>query len=197
MRGDRRTVNTLRTLGPRSKVWSAVASYGIAATVAVLISTWVSLVGPLLIALVLGVLAANVLGVETVARLGSEVLTRGVLRVGVALLGLRLPLSELAEIGVRGLVTVLGVVGISFAATWIAGRRLGLDPGLVVLVAAGFSVCGAAAIAAIESGVRRRPADVATAIALVTIFGTAMIVAIPVSAAAMGMSEVAKRRNRA
>lgn len=183
-------MNTLQTRHPRSRAWSQVASYAAAAAVAVLISTWVSVVGPLLIALVLGILTANLLGADTAARLGGETLTRVVLRVGVSLLGLRLPLSDLAEIGVRGAVTVIGVVGISFAATWLVGRRLGLDTGLVVLIAAGFSVCGAAAIAAIESGVRRRPADVATAIALVTVFGTAMIIVLPVSAAAMGLSDL-------
>jgi uncharacterized integral membrane protein (TIGR00698 family) len=183
-------VSTLQTRRRPSPAWSPVASYAAAATVAVLISTWVTLVGPLLVALMLGILAANLLGADPAARLGDETLTRIVLRAGVVLLGLRLPLSDLAQIGVRGAVTVIGVVGISFAATWIVGRRLGLDSGLVVLIAAGFSVCGAAAIAAIESGVRRRPADVATSIALVTIFGSAMIVVVPLSASAMVLSEL-------
>lgn len=153
-------------------------------------SQWVSLVSPLLIALVLGILLANVQGPDMSLRLGDEALTRLVLRVGVMLLGLRLPFSELSQIGVRGAITVIGVVTLSFAATWSIGRRLGLDSGLVVLIAAGFSVCGAAAIAAVESGVRRRPADVATSIALVTLFGTATMVVVPLTATAIGLSDL-------
>jgi uncharacterized integral membrane protein (TIGR00698 family) len=183
-------VNTTQTWQPRAPAWSPVACYAAAAVVAVLISTWVTLVGPILIALGLGVLCANLLGPDIAARLGNQKLTQVVLRVGVALLGLRLPLSDLAAIGLRGAVIVIGVVSITFATTCIVGRRLGLDTGLVVLIAAGFSVCGAAAIAAIESSVRRRPADVATSIALVTIFGTAMILVIPLSASALGLSEL-------
>jgi uncharacterized integral membrane protein (TIGR00698 family) len=183
-------VNTTQTRQPRAPAWSPVACYAAAAVVAVLISTWVTLVGPILIALALGVLCANLLGPDIAARLGDQKVTQVVLRVGVALLGLRLPLSDLAAIGVRGAVIVIGVVSITFATTCIVGRRLGLDTGLVVLIAAGFSVCGAAAIAAIESSVRRRPADVATAIALVTIFGTVMILVIPLSASALGLSEL-------
>jgi uncharacterized integral membrane protein (TIGR00698 family) len=67
---------------------------------------------------------------------------------------------------------------------------MGLEPGLVVLVAAGFSVCGAAAIAAVESGVRRRPSDVAVAIALVTVFGTAMIPLLPLASRLLGLPEI-------
>jgi uncharacterized integral membrane protein (TIGR00698 family) len=153
-------------------------------------SQWVSLISPLLIALVLGIVVANIRGDDVSAPFRDEALTRLVLRVGVMLLGLRLPLSELSQIGVRGAVTVIGVVTLTFATTWWLGRRLGLESGLVVLIAAGFSVCGAAAIAAVESGVRRRPADVATSIALVTLFGTATMVAVPLSAVAIGLSDL-------
>jgi len=166
-----------------------VASYAAAAGASVVLSLASSLISPLLIALVLGIVLANIVSDDLATRVSDTALTRGVLRVGVMLLGLRLPLSDLAQIGVPGAITVIGVVSLSFAATWVAGRLLGLESGLVVLIAAGFSVCGAAAIAAVESGVRRRPADVATSIALVTLFGTAAMVAIPVTAAAMGLSD--------
>jgi hypothetical protein len=56
----------------------------------------------------LGIGLANIRGDDISTRIRDEVLTRHVLRVGVMLLGLRLPLSELSQIGVRGAITVIG-----------------------------------------------------------------------------------------
>ncbi|HLR84230.1 MAG TPA: putative sulfate exporter family transporter, partial [Nocardioidaceae bacterium] len=65
-----------------------------------------------------------------------------------------------------------------------------LDRGLISLIAAGFSICGASAIAAVETGIRRRDEHVALAIAMVTIFGTVMIVALPLMGTALGLTDV-------
>ena len=169
---------------------TALASYGVAAVVAVLVAAVFPLVSPLLLALLAGVAVANLGSGGLAVRWHDPALTKVVLRVGVVLLGLRLSLAELADLGLRGGAVVIGVVAITFTTTWLLGRRMGLEPGLVVLVAAGFSVCGAAAIAAVESGVRRRPADVAVSIALVTVFGTAMIPLLPLAAAGLGLDQV-------
>ena len=76
----------------------------------------------------------------------------------------------------------------TFSATRWLGARLDLDARFVTLVAAGFSICGAAAIAAVNEAVRARRQDVALAVALVTGCGTVMLVAIPVLARVVGLS---------
>ncbi len=167
----------------------ALAPAACVALVAVAVTHLLPLISPLLVALVAGIVVANVGRVRERAW-HDPVLTRVLLRGGVVLLGLRLSLTELGDVGVPGLLIAVAVVLVTFAATWVVGRRLGLDAGLVALVAAGFSVCGAAAIAAVESGVRRRAADVAVAIALVTAFGTAMIPTLPLLSALVGLDDV-------
>ena len=149
----------------------------------------VPLVSPLLIALVLGAAATNLPLRDGSVLRSHEPATRLVLRLGVVLIGLRLPLQELAEIGPRGIVVILLAIVVTFAFTCLLGDRLGLDRGLVTMIAAGFSVCGAAAIAAVEGGIRRRREDVALAIVLVTIFGSLMIVALPLTAGLLDMSD--------
>jgi uncharacterized integral membrane protein (TIGR00698 family) len=149
------------------------------------------LVSPMLVALVAGLLVANVAGARWTRACGDAGLTRTALRIGIVLLGLRLPLSQLGELGWPVLASVLLVVTGTYAATWWIGVRiLRLDPGAAVLVAAGTSVCGAAAIAAVESEIRRRSSDVAAALALVTAFGMVLILAIPVLSAALGLTAV-------
>ena len=82
-----------------------------------------------------------------------------------------------------------GVVGVTFAATLAIGRALRLPWDLTTLVASGFSICGAAAVAAADSVVRARREMAATAIGLVVLFGTLMIPLMPLLTGALGLDE--------
>lgn len=161
----------------------------VAAGAALLISRWVPLLGPLLIALILGAVVANTrLATSRVLREHARA-TKLMLRIGVVLLGLRVSLSELTSIGPAGAVIVVATVAGTYMATQAMGRLLRLEPSLTTLIAAGFSICGAAAIAAASDSLRARQRDVGLAIALVTVFGSAMIVTVPWLARQLGLSD--------
>ncbi|WP_341229727.1 YeiH family protein [Nocardioides salarius] len=160
-----------------------------AALAAVAVSGLVPLLGALLVALALGTVVANSPLAHARALTGHAEVTKLLLRLGVVLLGLRLPLGDVAAIGVAGVLVVVATVVLTYAATAALGARLGLDRRLVTLLAAGFSICGAAAIAALADAVGARQKDVAHSVALVTIYGTAMIVLVPWAAARLGLSE--------
>lgn len=150
----------------------------------------VPLVSPLLIALGLGAALGNTpLGGHRLLA-GQQRVAKVLLRVGVVLLGLRLPLQDVAEIGLPGIAVIGLTVLVTFTLTCRLGDRLGLERGLVTLIAAGFSICGASAIAAVETGIRRRDEDVALSVAMVTVFGTTMIVAVPLLGDLLGLSRL-------
>lgn len=160
-----------------------------AALLSVGVSSFVPLLGPLLVALLLGAVVANTPWGRDRMFSGHEAVTRAMLRWGVVLLGLRISGAELLSVGLAGLVVVVATVLATYAATTWLGHRLGLDRGFVTLVAAGFSICGAAAIAAVNDAVRARERDVGLAVALVTVYGSVMIVAVPASAVALGLDD--------
>lgn len=160
-----------------------------AALAAVAVSALVPLLGALLVALALGTVVANTPLAHARALVGHAAVTKLLLRLGVVLLGLRLPLGDVAAIGAAGVLVVVATVVLTYAATRALGTRLGLDQRLVTLLAAGFSICGAAAIAALADAVGARQKDVAHSVALVTIYGTAMIVLVPWAVAGLGLSE--------
>lgn len=182
----------LRTTPRRPAYVGMLAGLGVpaaAALVAIALGTLVPLASPLLIALAIGAVAGNTgLGDHSLLR-GQQRITKLLLRVGVVLLGLRLPLQDLAEVGVRGVAVIAVTVVMTFTLTCYVGGRMGLDRGIVSLIASGFSICGASAIAAVETGIRRRDEDVALSIAMVTVFGTSMIVALPVAGSLLGLSD--------
>ncbi|MBR8640522.1 putative sulfate exporter family transporter [Streptomyces tuirus] len=59
----------------------------------------------------------------------------------------------------------------------------------MTLLSAGFSICGAAAVAAVNDAVNARQRDVALAVALVTVYGSGMIVVVPLLADWLGLSD--------
>lgn len=146
---------------------------------------------PLVVGIAVGAVVANVVGVPASWAPGVAVATRQILRFGVVLLGLRLSLGELAELGVRGLVVVAVVVAVTFFGTrWLAAR-LGVPAKLGLLVATGYSICGASAIAAVDGVVKADEEETAYAISLVTLCGTLSIVVLPLLAGPLGLDGAA------
>lgn len=127
---------------------------------------------------------------DTATAPGLHVASRRVLRVGVALLGLQLALTQVLALGWPVLGVVLLVVTGGIAGTLALGRLLGLRGELLVLVAAGFSICGAAAVAAVAGVRRSRDADAAAAVSLVVLCGSVVMVALPGVALLVGLDRV-------
>ncbi|MGB0099282.1 MAG: putative sulfate exporter family transporter, partial [Nocardioides sp.] len=150
----------------------------------------VPVLSPTLVAIVLGIAVAAV-GLPATTRPGLRIASRRVLRVGVALLGLQLLLPEILELGWPMLVVIAGVVLLGIAGTLVLGRLLGVPAERALLVACGFSICGAAAVAAVEGVRRSKDEDVATAVSLVVVFGSVAMLLLPLGAIALGFDPVA------
>lgn len=135
----------------------------------------------------LGCVAVNVGLVRERFAPGIGVVAKRVLRIAVVLLGLQLSLRQVAELGGSGLAVVIVTVAITFAVTLFLGRLLRIPGPTALLVATGFSICGASAIAAMEPVARGRREDVAVGIALVTLCGSLAIVVLPLLQHPLGL----------
>lgn len=144
---------------------------------------------PLLIAILLGAVWGNTRPIPAGLVGGITFSSRRLLRAGIVLLGLQLSLSAVLDLGPAVLLVVLLSVGVTFGATAWLGKLLGISLPQRLLIASGFSICGAAAVAAVESAVGARKTEVATAIGLVVLFGTLMIPAVPFLGALLGLPE--------
>jgi len=135
---------------------------------------------PLVWALVVAIVVAAVGLPRTWTRAGAAFAAKRVLRVGVALLGIRVSADLLVAIGWRGAVVVVISLTVTLIATVWLGGRLGLPRGLALLIGTGTSICGASAIVAMESVSDAREEEVAYALATVTLLGSAAMLALPV-----------------
>jgi uncharacterized integral membrane protein (TIGR00698 family) len=156
------------------------------------VNHWLPTVSPLLIAIVFGAVAANVAPLPPRLRPGLQFSAKRLLRIGVAMLGLQLVLGDIFHLGYGVIVIVVAVVGLGITGTMFVGKLLGLTPTQRLLIACGFSICGAAAVAAVDGVIEAEDEDdVPTAVALVVIFGTLLIPVIPTCASALGLSDLA------
>lgn len=153
----------------------AVAAGGAAAAMAV--NRLVLALSALTVAVLIGVVVGGALPAVTAD--GLQWATRTLLRAGVVLLGLQLSLTEVVRLGPGMLAVVAATVVLAFAGTLGLARLTGVPRGLGLMVATGFSICGASAIVAMDSVARARREDVATAVTLVTIYGSAAIAVVP------------------
>lgn len=152
------------------------------------ISYFIPAVSPLLIAIVLGAVLANIVRLPPRIRPGLTFFSKRILRVGIALMGFQLLLSDILGLGWQVIVLVVAIVFFGFAGTMLVGKLLGLSWTQRLLIACGFSVCGAAAVAAVDGVADAKEEEVFTAIALVVVFGTVMIPTIPVLSQLLGLS---------
>ena len=159
------------------------------AALAFVVHHWVPSVSTLLVAIMLGLLARLALPLGERIEPGAGVAAKRLLRAGIVLLGAQLALGEIVALGAGTIAVVVSVVVVGITGTLVLGRRLGVPLGQRMLIACGFSICGAAAVAAADGVVDAEEEDVASAIALVVVFGTLMIPVIPLLAGLLGLSE--------
>lgn len=144
-------------------------------------------------AVVLGIVAAHLPGVRSVvrgvARPGLSYAGKRLIRIGIVLLGLKLGLDDVLGLGWATVTMVLGVVTATFFGTWWLGRRMGLPGDQPLLIAAGYSICGASAIGAVSEATDSDERDAATSVALVTLCGTLAIAVLPLLQGPLGLSD--------
>lgn len=147
----------------------------------------------LTVAVVLGVVVAHLAGVRTLVRghcrPGLSYAGKRLMRLGIVLLGLKLSLDDVLGLGWATVGMVFGVVAATFFGTLWLGRRLKLPGDQPLLIATGYSICGASAIGAVSEASESDERDVATSVALVTLCGTLAILVLPLLQAPLGLND--------
>lgn len=145
----------------------------------------------MLFALLLG-LAMNFLGAEGRCAAGIEFTARTLLRAGVALLGLRITLAQVADLGWQPAALIAISVVATIAVAMLAARALGFQPVFGLLTGGATAICGASAALALAAALPAHPmkerATLFTVIG-VSALSTLAMIAYPMIAAALGLDQ--------
>jgi uncharacterized integral membrane protein (TIGR00698 family) len=144
----------------------------------------------LLFALLLG-MAMNFLSGDGPCAPGIEFCARSVLRVGVALLGLRITLDQVVSLGWQPVVLVVASVVITITLSMLVARALGFQGIFGLLTGGATAICGASAALALSAALPAHPlkerATLFTVIG-VSALSTFAMVAYPMIVQALGLS---------
>jgi len=166
----------------------------VAATIA-LAATWLSqqYTAPvMLFALLIG-MAFHFLHEEGRCIPGIEASSKTVLRIGVALLGARITVSQIMSLGPLPIVTVVVAVTSTIGFGYVMARALGLGPRFGVLSGGSVGICGASAALAIASVLPKYPEgerDTILTVVTVTGLSTLAMILYPLFVTAVGFNHV-------
>lgn len=177
---------TARSLAP-----GLAAAFG-AVIVSLLVHTLVPAVPAMTVAVVLGIAAVNLPGTTALCqgpwRAGLNFAGKHLMRVGIVILGLKLSLGDIMDLGWLSVGLVVAVVLLSFAGTLALGKLFKLDGDTPLLIATGFSICGASAIGAMAAVKGTKHEDTVLPVALVTLCGTLAIGVLPLLMTPLGLT---------
>ncbi len=147
-------------------------------------SAWMQANGisALTLAIVGGMIAGNTIypRISSHSARGVAFSKQILLRLGIILFGLRLTFQDIGQVGVTGVMIDAIVLSSTFClACWAGTRYFGLNRRTAMLIGAGSSICGAAAVMAAEPVVRGRAEEVCVAVSTVVAFGTLAIFIYP------------------
>ncbi|MGI5836822.1 MAG: YeiH family protein [Chloroflexota bacterium] len=143
---------------------------------------------PIVWAIVIGVAVRNLLGQLPATATGVKFASKQLLEFSVLLLGAAVNFSEILVAGHRILLLAALVVGLGISASVAIGRALGLSGKLSILIAAGNSICGNSAIAAVAPTIKAEKRDITMAIALTAVVGVVVVLTLPMLVPLLGLT---------
>ena len=128
-------------------------------------------ISPVMLAIVIGLLIGLVVRLPKSLSPGLRFSVKKVLRLGIILLGIRLTVFDVFQLGIVGIpIVALCIVGALIITTWI-NNKLKLPERLGTLIAVGTSICGVTAIVAASPAIDAEEEEAAYAVTVITIFG--------------------------
>lgn len=142
---------------------------------------------PVFVAILVGLSLSGVARSRPAWLPGLEFAARRLLRLAVMLIGLRLSLGQVGQLGMYAVPMVVGALVSGLGLAWLLGRIFGVGERLTALIAVGSAICGASAIAATAPALRPRPEETAYALACVALFGLVAAICYPLVLAGWGV----------
>lgn len=166
---------TLALLGRSASSWIGSGAFGLGG----------SPISPILIAILTGLAIRNTVGLPSIYEDGLRLCIKRILRVGVALLGIRLSLGAAGQIGLVALPIIVACIATALIAVRFVSRALSLPARLGTLIAVGTAICGNTAIVATGPVIGASDDEISYAVGTITIFGLIALVLHPFIAHAL------------
>lgn len=140
-------------------------------------------------AIFLGIIAGNTIFDKEKYEEGSKFSERELLSYSIVLMGATLDLTDIASVGIGGILFIVLQMTFTIVIAFIMGRKLGFNRKFSLLMSAGNAVCGSSAIASVSEVVEPSNKDKGLSVTIVNITGTVLMFVLPIIAGFMYNSE--------
>lgn len=176
------------------RAWIAGVAPGLAASAVIAVvgtgfEKVLPVLGSALPALLIGGLIAVVRRPAAAWAPGIRFASKYVLQFAVVLLGARLSLGEIADVGVTSLPVMLTTLIACLVTAFILGRLMGVGRDLRTLIGVGTGICGASAIAAVAPVIGASAVDIAYAVATIFLFNVLAVFMFPFLGHLIGLGQ--------
>ena len=110
---------------------------------------------------------------------GIDVSAKFVLECAIVMLGASVSAATIMALGLHLIVGIAVIVSIGIGASYLISRALGLPQRLSILIAAGNSICGNSAIAAVAPVIGADGDDIASSISFTAVLGVIVVLTLP------------------
>lgn len=128
-------------------------------------------ISPISIALVFGIALSGLCRRSNVFLPGLSFSFRNLTKIAAVLLGLRLSLYEVFDIGLTSLFYIMISTACVFAAGFFLGHFFNLPKKLTAMITLGTAICGISAIMATSAALDSKKEDTSIAVAVISVFG--------------------------
>lgn len=136
-------------------------------------------ISPVTVAILVGLALSAATGARAALKPGFEFAVRRLLRIGIVLVGIRLSLTDVLQLGAFGIPFVALVIVFAVLLATFVSRRLGVSTKFGLLTAAATSICGVTATLATGPAIEAEEREIAYAVANTTLFGMLAMILYP------------------
>lgn len=142
-----------------------------------------------ILAILAGMAIRNLLPLPAAAIDGAKGMVKRLVPLTIVLTGAGLNLTQIASVGPRALGITVLCVGLGLAAAYYCGKLFGLWRRTAVLIGAGTAICGTSAIVAVAPLIDAEDDDLLLSIGTVNLLGLVLMIAAPLVAGVLELSE--------
>ena len=136
-------------------------------------------ISAVMICLILGLVINNIIKLPDYLKIGFRFAVKKLLKLGIILLGIRLSILSVFELGLIGIPIVMICIFSALLITSFLNKKLKQPKRLGTLIAVGTSICGVSAIVATSPIINAKEEETAYAVAVITVFGLVATIAYP------------------
>ena len=151
--------------------------------------SWSAVLGEVVIGLSLGLIIGNLWRPSLLFKPGLEFSFCTVLKIAIVLLGARLSLQQVMQIGGKAVLLITLLILLALMVAHLLGRLTGVSGKLSTLIGVGTAICGNTAITVTAPVIKARDEEVSFAIGANTLIGTTAVFLYPVLGHQLGLSD--------